>query len=45
MPPASGQNPHGGEGGMMSMPSFGTSNPHGAPAPSHPPAGKTPPKQ
>ena len=44
MPPATGENPHGG-GGMMSTPPLGTSNPHGAPAPSHPPAGKTPPKQ
>ncbi len=38
---ATGENPH---GGMMSMPPMGTSNPHGNTQPSHPPAGKTPPK-
>jgi hypothetical protein len=43
MPPATGQNPHDGGSGMMSMPSFGGT---GAPAPSHPPAKKAaPPKQ
>lgn len=42
MPPASGENPHGG-GGMMSMPNLGGQQ--GAPASSHPPAKKTtPPK-
>ena len=40
MPPATGQNPH----GMISMPDLGTPNPHGTAQPSHPPAGKTPPK-
>jgi hypothetical protein len=42
MPPATGQSPH---GGMMDMPALGTSNPHGTPKPSHPPASTTPPKQ
>ena len=41
MPPAAGENPHGG----ITMPNLGTSNPHGAAQPSHPPASKTPPKQ
>jgi hypothetical protein len=41
MPSATGENPHGG----ITMPNLGTSNPHGTAQPSHPPAGKTPPKQ
>ncbi|MBZ5568063.1 MAG: hypothetical protein LAN64_09460 [Acidobacteriia bacterium] len=41
MLPSTGQNPHGG----ISMPDLGTPNPHGTAQPSHPPAGKTPPKQ
>ena len=41
MLPSTGQNPH----GMISMPDLGTPNPHGTAQPSHPPAGKTPPKQ
>ncbi len=41
MGPVTGENPH---GGMMSMPPLGTQNPHGTTQPSHPPAGKTPPK-
>jgi hypothetical protein len=41
MPPATGENPH----GAITMPNLGTSNPHGAAQPSHPPASKTPPKQ
>jgi hypothetical protein len=41
MPPATGENPHGG----ITMPNLGTSNPHGTAQSSHPPAGKTPPKQ
>ena len=35
MPPASGENPHG--GGMMSMPPPGTANPHGSSKPATPP--------
>jgi hypothetical protein len=41
MPAATGENPHGG----ITMPNLGASNPHGTAQPSHPPAGKTPPKQ
>jgi hypothetical protein len=41
MPTATGENPHGG----ITMPNLGTPNPHGTAQPSHPPAGKTPPKQ
>ena len=41
MPPATGASPHGG----ITMPNLDTPNPHGAAQPSHPPAGKTPPKQ
>jgi hypothetical protein len=41
MPPATGASPHGG----ITMPNLGTPNPHGAAQPSHPPAGKKPPKQ
>ena len=41
MMPATGQNPHGG----INMPLLDTPNPHGTAQPSHPPAGKTPPKQ
>ena len=41
MPAATGENPHGG----ITMPNLGTPNPHGTAQPSHPPAGKTPPKQ
>jgi hypothetical protein len=43
MLPATGTNPH---GGGITMPPLGTPNPHGGMGqPSHPPAGKTPPKQ
>ena len=38
---ATGGNPHGG----INMPLLDTPNPHGTAQPSHPPAGKTPPKQ
>ena len=41
MPAATGENPHGG----ITMPNLGTPNPHEKAQPSHPPAGKTPPKQ
>ena len=41
MPPATGENPHSG----ITMPNLGTANPRGTAQPSHPPAGKTPPKQ
>jgi hypothetical protein len=41
MPAVTGENPHGG----ITMPNLGTPNPHGTAKPSHPPAGKTPPKQ
>jgi len=40
MPAATGENPRGG----IIMPNLGTPNPHGTAQPSHPPAGKTPPK-